>query len=53
MLTLEITDIYFGRNIEPTDLIDFYDYFSALKKEYKYNYNLWQLTSDSDIRRIA
>lgn len=49
VLTLEITDIYFGRNVEPTDLMDFHDYFTSLKKENEYNYSLWRLTSDNTI----
>lgn len=49
VLTLEITDIYFGRNIEPTDLFEFHDYFNSLKKEHEYNYALWRLTSDNKI----
>lgn len=49
VLTLEITDIYFGRNVEPNDLIEFHDYFSSLKKELGYNYSLWRLTNDNKI----
>ncbi len=49
VLTLEITDVYFGRNVEPTDLIEFHDYFTSLKKEHEYKYALWRLTSDNKI----
>lgn len=48
-LTLEITDIYFGRNVDPTDLLEFHEYFTTIKKQHGYNYSLWRLTNDNII----
>lgn len=51
VLTIEITDIYFGRNIDPVDITDFSQYFNKVKRLNEYNYNVWRLSYDNEILR--